>query len=71
MTAQCDGKKTSWPELLHKDWFTAVNTIASENSLVSAVVVPENSVVTDDFICARVRVWVDKEGKVTMVPKVG
>lgn len=49
----------------------AEETIERENSLVDAVIVLEGSIVTDDFRCDRVRVWVDTEGIVTRVPIIG
>ncbi|KAK9931037.1 hypothetical protein M0R45_018333 [Rubus argutus] len=67
---QCEGKN-SWPELLGAQGTVAEETIERENSLVDAVIVLEGSIVTDDFRCDRVRVWVDTEGIVTRVPIIG
>jgi hypothetical protein len=45
--------------------------IESENPLVDAKIVPEGSVVIQDFRCDRVWVWVDKNGVVYKVPVIG
>jgi len=64
------GKKT-WPELVGINGEAAAQIIMSENSLVTARTLPEDSVVTTDFRCDRVRVFVDKQDVVTRVPKIG
>lgn len=46
-------------------------TIERENSLVDAVIVEEGTIVTADFRCDRVRVWVDQNGIVSRVPTIG
>ena len=46
-------------------------TIERENPAVDAVIVLEGSIVTADFRCDRVRVWVDTNGIVTRVPVIG
>ncbi|GMP56132.1 hypothetical protein CsSME_00020720 [Camellia sinensis var. sinensis] len=66
----CPGK-VSWPELLGADGETAAATIEKENSLVKAVILLKGSPITDDFVCTRVRVFVDKSGIVVLVPKAG
>ncbi|KAL5100071.1 hypothetical protein RYX36_004398 [Vicia faba] len=43
----------------------------SENSRVTARTLPEDSVVTTDFRCDRVRVFVDKQDAVARVPNIG
>ncbi|KAM5550235.1 hypothetical protein ABKV19_027645 [Rosa sericea] len=70
MSDQCEGKD-SWPELLGAEGTVAKATIESENSLVEAVIVLEGTIVTGDFRCDRVRVWVDTDGIVTRVPVIG
>lgn len=45
--------------------------IERQNTKVNAIVVEEGSVVSTDFRCDRVRVWVDGNGIVTQVPRVG
>ncbi|THG00270.1 hypothetical protein TEA_026296 [Camellia sinensis var. sinensis] len=63
--------KSSWPELLGAKGETAAATIERENPLVNAVIVLEGTIVTKDFLCTRVRVWVDDCGIVTRVPVIG
>lgn len=46
-------------------------TIERENPLVDAVIVLQGTIVTDDFRCDRVRVWVDVVGIVVDVPVIG
>ncbi|KAF8392256.1 hypothetical protein HHK36_022598 [Tetracentron sinense] len=70
MASECAGK-SSWPELLGTQGEVAAATIERENPLVTAVIVLEGSVVTADFLCTRVRVWVDNSGIVTRVPTIG
>ncbi|KAM5553043.1 hypothetical protein ABKV19_025318 [Rosa sericea] len=70
MSDQCEGKD-SWPELLGAEGTVAKATIESQNSLVEAVIVLEGTIVTGDFRCDRVRVWVDTDGIVTRVPVIG
>ncbi|OVA05294.1 Proteinase inhibitor I13 [Macleaya cordata] len=68
----CDGMgKSSWPELLGVYGEVAVATIRRENRKVSVVIVKEGMMVTMDFRCDRVRVWVDKKGIVKQVPALG
>ncbi|CAL9152599.1 glu S.griseus protease inhibitor-like [Musa acuminata AAA Group] len=67
---QCTGK-SSWPELVGVKGETAVTTIECENPTVKAVIVEVGSVVTADFRCDRVRVWVDKAGIVAEIPRIG
>ncbi|KAL6189513.1 hypothetical protein ACLB2K_040901 [Fragaria x ananassa] len=70
MSDQCEGKD-SWPGLLGSQGEVAKATIESENASVKAVIVLEGTSVTDDFRLDRVRVWVNAEGVVTSVPKIG
>lgn len=66
-----DVGKFSWPELLGVDGRKAAAIIEEENDLVTAVIIPEGSVVTQDFLCNRVWVWLDKNNIVVHVPKIG
>jgi len=66
----CAGKN-SWPELVGVEGSVAVATIERENSYVNAHTVLKGSIVTDDFRCDRVRVWVTKEGIVYQIPTIG
>ncbi|CAK9146377.1 unnamed protein product [Ilex paraguariensis] len=63
--------KSSWPELVGVQGETAVAIIERENPLVNAIIVPEGSFVIQDFRCSRVWVWVDKNGTVYRVPRIG
>ncbi|CAI0424254.1 unnamed protein product [Linum tenue] len=67
--SDCRGK-TTWPELLGAAGREAADTIERENPNVNAVIVLDSpeTVVTGDFRCDRVRVWVDTNGIVTRVP---
>ena len=66
----CEGK-SSWPELVGVEGTVAVATIERENPLVDANTVLKGSIVTADFRCDRVRVWVTKHGIVYQAPRIG
>ena len=66
----CAGKN-SWPELVGVEGSVAVGTIERENPYVDAHTVLKGSIVTADFRCDRVRVWVTKEGIVYKTPTIG
>ncbi|KAI7985540.1 hypothetical protein LOK49_LG14G01205 [Camellia lanceoleosa] len=67
----CPGK-AAWPELLGADGKIAAATIEREkNYRVKAVIVLIGTIVIEDFVCTRVRVWVDKRGIVVKVPVAG
>ncbi|KAF3436191.1 hypothetical protein FNV43_RR23283 [Rhamnella rubrinervis] len=68
--AQCPGKN-SWPELLGAKGEDAEKKIEKENHNVDAVVILEGTPVTKDYRCNRVRVWVNRSGIVTEVPRIG
>ena len=63
--------KTSWPELVGYKGQEAVAIIKEENPHVDAFTILEGTIVTQEFKCDRVRVWVDENGKVVRVPKIG
>ncbi|XVF23605.1 hypothetical protein REPUB_Repub13aG0053900 [Reevesia pubescens] len=67
---ECKGK-SSWPELVGKKGEDAKETIEKENPHVNAEIVLEGTIVTADFLCTRVRVWVNTYGIVTRVPIIG
>ncbi|KAI3939990.1 hypothetical protein MKW98_029766 [Papaver atlanticum] len=71
MSNGCEAGKSSWPELVGCRGKTAENTIEYENRNVNAIVIPEGSPVTLDLRCDRVRVFVDKTGKVVQTPVIG
>ncbi|KAL6189514.1 hypothetical protein ACLB2K_040906 [Fragaria x ananassa] len=72
MSDQCQSEgKSSWPELLGAQGADAKATIESENASVTAVIVLEGTAVTKDFRLDRVRVWVNTDGIVTSIPKIG
>ncbi|KAL5542154.1 hypothetical protein UlMin_009864 [Ulmus minor] len=66
-----DEVKSSWPELVGVDGKDAQKTAEKENPAVKAAIVPEGSFVIMDFRVDRVRIWVDEQGLVTRVPKIG
>ncbi|KAK7268796.1 hypothetical protein RIF29_21505 [Crotalaria pallida] len=66
----CKGK-SSWPELVGVKGTVAETTIERENPLVNAIIVAEGTTVTGDFRCDRVWVWVNTNGIVKQVPKIG
>ncbi|KAJ4840562.1 hypothetical protein Tsubulata_024196 [Turnera subulata] len=70
MAEDCRGKSL-WPELLGGRGKAAEKKIEKENPYVDARIVLDGSFVTQEFSCTRVWVWVDKEGIVTRVPKIG
>ncbi|KAK4586184.1 hypothetical protein RGQ29_023401 [Quercus rubra] len=66
----CEGKN-SWPELVGVQGTVAEATIERENPSVDAIIVEDGSVVTTDFRCDRVWVWVRTDGTVSKVPVIG
>ncbi|XP_020222355.1 inhibitor of trypsin and hageman factor-like [Cajanus cajan] len=68
--SECQGK-SSWPELVGVEGTVAEATIERENPLVDAIIVIEGTIVTPDFRCDRVWVWVNKDGIVYQVPTIG
>ncbi|GMP56129.1 hypothetical protein CsSME_00020717 [Camellia sinensis var. sinensis] len=65
-------RKAAWPELLGAQGKIAAATIEREmNYQVKAVILLIGTKVTGDFVCTRVRVWVDKSGIVVQVPVAG
>ncbi|XWS07974.1 hypothetical protein CRYUN_Cryun41cG0037100 [Craigia yunnanensis] len=66
----CEGK-SSWPELVGKKGEDAAAIIEKQNPHVNAVIVLEGTMVTMEFLCTRVRVWVNTYGIVTRVPIIG
>lgn len=63
--------KGSWPELVGMNGEAAVYVIMAENPKVRARTVDENSIVTGDFRCDRVRVFVNDHGTVIREPRIG
>ncbi|KAG5253106.1 inhibitor of trypsin and hageman factor [Salix suchowensis] len=70
MASECQGK-SSWPELLGAQARVAVVTIETQNPNVDTQVVLEGTIVTGEFSCTRVRVWIDRNRVVTRVPMIG
>ncbi|CAA7395234.1 unnamed protein product [Spirodela intermedia] len=66
----CEGK-SSWPELVGAPGTLAVTIIERQNPLVHAGIVPEGTIVILNFVCNRVRVWVNKAGIVVTTPVIG
>lgn len=64
--------KEAWPELLGTRGNEAVEIIKRENSMVVDVqTVPPGALVTQEINCHRVRVWVDDNDTVVIVPQIG
>ncbi|KAL1367485.1 proteinase inhibitor [Arachis duranensis] len=70
MELQCPAKN-SWPELMGTKGEKAAERIEEENPNVRAIVVLAGTVVTMDYRCDRVWVWVNKHGLVIRVPRRG
>ena len=66
----CIGKE-SWPELVGMNGKQVETIIEKENPRVDAIIVEEGSSVIGDFLCNRVWVWVNKNGVVVQVPRIG
>ena len=73
-----EGGKQAWPELLGKKAREAKDVILKENTYVDAVVyTPQDAIVTDDFCCNRVRIFVNchtcdyENAAVIQIPRVG
>lgn len=49
----------------------AAKIIMKENPKAGAVIVKEGMMVTMDYRCDRVRVWIDKHGIVILTPQIG
>ncbi|XP_010932900.1 glu S.griseus protease inhibitor-like [Elaeis guineensis] len=67
---ECTGK-SSWPELVGVNGKEAEKIIEKENPAVDAIIVMVGESVVLNFSCERVWVWVDKDGIVAQVPKIG
>uniref|UniRef100_A0A0D9WPT7 Uncharacterized protein n=1 Tax=Leersia perrieri TaxID=77586 RepID=A0A0D9WPT7_9ORYZ len=73
------GKAASWPELVGKKGGETMAVIQRERpDVTGAIIVPQDAVITDDYCCNRVRVFVDCSGSddcsnatVVSVPKIG
>ncbi|KAL3586671.1 hypothetical protein D5086_013538 [Populus alba] len=63
--------KSSWPELLGAQARVAIASIEAQNPYVDTQVVLEGTIVTGEFSCTRVRVWIDRNRTVTRVPIIG
>ncbi|PWA72980.1 proteinase inhibitor I13 [Artemisia annua] len=64
------GKK-SWPALVGTSGEIAASIIESEHEGVDAFIMEEGSFVSTDIRCDRVRVFIDDNGIVKEVPKIG
>lgn len=63
---------TQWPNLVGMPGQQAKDTIERENTeLTLVVIIPDGSPVTADYREDRVRIFVDNDGKVTQIPRVG
>ncbi|GLJ16619.1 hypothetical protein SUGI_0285140 [Cryptomeria japonica] len=67
----CEGKK-EWPELVGSDGQEAKEVIESENAYVVGIILVKGTIVTTDYNCHRVWIYVEKDsGNVVSVPKIG
>ncbi|KAI9195508.1 hypothetical protein LWI28_015628 [Acer negundo] len=64
------GFKSSWPEVVGIDGEAAEDVIKSETSGVRVIVLKSGSLVTGDFRCDRVRIFVNGHGIVTSEPRI-
>ncbi|KAL2934666.1 Inhibitor of trypsin and hageman factor [Bienertia sinuspersici] len=67
---ECPGKN-EWPELVGQNGYKAAEIIEKENRNVTAIVILDGTIVTQEFTCSRVYVWVDRQRVVVRPPKVG
>ncbi|CAA6658949.1 unnamed protein product [Spirodela intermedia] len=63
--------KRSWPELVGYRGTAAAAIIEYQNPRVDAIIVKKGTIVTAEFLCDRVRVWVDEGGIVYRTPIIG
>ena len=63
--------KASWPELVGAQGVDAAAMIERENPNVSAIILLEGTPFTRDISCTRVRVWVNTNGIVVEIPRIG
>jgi hypothetical protein len=64
--------KKKWPELYQTDGEIAKAVIQSERPDLKYVdIVPDDSIVTSDYDTSRVRIFVNSDGIVTSIPKIG
>ena len=69
---QFDAGKQAWPELVRKTGREAGRVIYKENPYVKIIqIVKLGTHVTMDYRCDRVRIWVNDDGIVVLVPIVG
>lgn len=64
-------RKEEWPELVGRPGTEAEKLIHEDDPSLTVQVLPENSMVTMDYRMDRVRVFVDDEGSVAGVPRLG
>ena len=65
--------RTEWPELVGKPGEEAREVIRATGGpgITTVDIIPEDSMVTQDFRTDRVRIFVDSSGKVARTPRVG
>ncbi|KAI4975382.1 hypothetical protein ZWY2020_048989 [Hordeum vulgare] len=76
-TGQCPGKLI-WPELFGRKGKEAKDVIEKERPSTDVIYVPQDVIITNDYCCNRVRIFVDAKpngdyanAKVIVVPRVG
>nr|ABR17601.1 unknown [Picea sitchensis] len=68
---ECRGKQ-EWPELVGSNAEDAKEVIESENMYVIGIILPKGTIVTTDYNCRRVWIFVESDtANVAYVPKVG
>mmetsp|Transcript_33929 Transcript_33929/g.87118 ORF Transcript_33929/g.87118 Transcript_33929/m.87118 type:complete len:121 (+) Transcript_33929:41-403(+) len=65
------GSKDSWEECIGLSFEEAKAIILNESPGLNVVKVPQNAMVTMDYVITRVRVFVDDNGMVARTPRTG
>ncbi|XP_067663622.1 uncharacterized protein [Haliotis asinina] len=63
--------KKEWPELLHKLAVDARDAILQDNPDLKVFVLPAGSSVTEAICQNRVRIYVQEDGTVATIPRIG
>ena len=62
---------SKWPQAVGLDAEAAKKIISNDNPMLTVHVINEGAMVTCDYVINRVRITINKEGKVSKVPKLG
>ena len=60
-----------WPQAVGLDAEAAKRIVLNDNPMLTVHVINEGAMVTCDYVTTRVRITINKEGKVSKVPKLG